>query len=628
VIINTDDAIRFCLPTTVAPRYAPAGTDPVSADRSSPPYALQKPYGLSLDIEIAEPEGLSNVLSPSHKIIVSKELNQWVITLRDGDTCLDRDFILEINLKAAKDSVALVQEHENGDRAIMVRFYPEFDHPEERAPSEVIFLLDCSGSMAGSSIEQAKNVLELCLRSMSMGDHFNVICFGSEFKAMLKQPVKYDEKSFRRALEYVRHIDANLGGTEILPALKFIYEMPASSKGCKREIFILTDGEVFNEEEIMRLVQENRKNARIFSFGIGYGPSESLVRGLAREAGGMAEFISPEERIEEKVLRQFSRMDTPYVKDLTIDWQGLKINQAPSQIPPVFSGDSFSVFGLVSSSKIPSNIVLSGKIGEEEISWSAPMKQITKGDLIATIWARNYIRDLERDFNLGRGSQQSQRKSEKTHKEMIRIGIRYHLMSSVTSFVAVETRDDTEKSKEAPVYRRVPVQITKGWHGYTSFTVARLASDLTRECNKCSYVDALEYSSENATRIMPSFMTRVTREVPRAPEVLGLLHTQNAAGYFEITDLLAWRSGIPIAEIRDLASQITGIKSAINPEHVISSIMVLYLLKNKYRQSAKIWGKAARKAQDWLNKEAPNALLNGTNIAKELDRVIRSILKD
>lgn len=618
-----DDGIRFCIPTTVSPRYVPAGADPVSADRISPPYALKVPYGLSLNIEITESEELSEVLSPSHKILVSKEPNRWVIMLRDGETCLDRDFILDIILMAAKEPVSLVQEHDNGDRAIMVRLYPEFDQQGVRSLSEIIFLLDCSGSMAGSSIEQAKNVLELCLRSMSMGDYFNIICFGSDFKAMLKQPVEYDEKSFKRALEYVRRIDANLGGTEILPALKYVFEQPASSKGHKRELFILTDGEVFNEEELMRLVKENRKNARIFSFGIGYGPSESLVRGLARESGGMAEFVSPEERIEEKVLRQFARMDTPYVKNLVIDWQGLKVKQAPALIPPVFSGDSFTVFGLVSDGRIPGRIVLSGKVGEEEISWSAPVKQIMKGDLVTTIWAKNYIRDLEGGSFLGRGSRQGQRKADKARQEMVEAGLRYHLMSSVTSFVAVEKRDDVSKAKEAPVYRRVPIQMTKEWHGTASYDLGKFCEDLSTDTGEKSYA-LMNLSVMQSVKDSPSKLLRSIQKIGAESHipVLDLLKTQSAAGYFEPTELMSEVSSVQLDYFAELSAQMTGIKPAIDPNHVLATALVLYILKNKYGDAEPLWRKAARKAQDWLDKEAPNVLLHDEELSKEMKNIV------
>jgi len=41
------------------------------------------------------------------------------------------------------------------------------------------------------------------------------------------------------------------------------------------DIFLLTDGEVYNIDEVTELAGKHRDRARVFSFGIGYGPSHT-----------------------------------------------------------------------------------------------------------------------------------------------------------------------------------------------------------------------------------------------------------------------------------------------------------------------------------------------------------------
>ena len=57
------DALRFALPTTVAPRYAPAedlqGVSPTPAERLSPPVGLEVPYGFSFAASVELPGGLA-----------------------------------------------------------------------------------------------------------------------------------------------------------------------------------------------------------------------------------------------------------------------------------------------------------------------------------------------------------------------------------------------------------------------------------------------------------------------------------------------------------------------------------------------------------------------------------------
>ena len=42
---------------------------------------------------------------------------------------------------------------------------------------DIIFVLDCSGSMEGSSIAQAKKSLEILIRALSPGQIFNIYRF-------------------------------------------------------------------------------------------------------------------------------------------------------------------------------------------------------------------------------------------------------------------------------------------------------------------------------------------------------------------------------------------------------------------------------------------------------------------
>ena len=72
----------------------------------------------------------------------------------------------------------------------------------------------------------------------------------------------------------------------------------------------------------------------------------------------------------------------------------------------------------------------------------------------------------------------------------------------------------------------------------------------------------------------------------------------------------------------ELSAQMTGIKLAIDPNHVLATALVLYILKNKYGDAEPLWRKAARKAQDWLDKEAPNVLLHDEELSKEMKNIV------
>src|SRR5262249_54908525 len=47
----------------------------------------------------------------------------------------------------------------------------------------------------------------------------------------------------------------------------------------------------------------------------------------------------------------------------------------------------------------------------------------------------------------------------------VELGQRYGLLSSATSYVAVEERSAADKTTSQAVQRKVPIAITQGWHG-------------------------------------------------------------------------------------------------------------------------------------------------------------------
>ncbi len=619
-----DDQIRLMIPTTVSPRYAPADADPIKIDVISPPTSLQVPYGLSLSVCIRNGAGITEVTSPSHKTKVRQTEKDWEVALSDSETRLDRDFILEMRLKEPSAPFVRVQQHENGDRGVMLRLYPEFDQKEGTTPSEVIFLLDCSGSMDGSSIAPATRALELCLRTLCEGDKFNIIRFGSNFESLFEASMDYTDQSLEKAVKYVQKIKADLGGTEIYPVLKHILEGMPYSNEHKRELIVLTDGEVGNEEEVIRLAGKHRDRVRIFSFGIGYGASESLVRGIARATRGAAEFISPDERIEDKVLRQFARLATPAIVDLRVDWKGMKVKQAPAQIPPIFSGDSFTIYGLIEGGSDADQVTLSGKLEGKEFAWSVPVSFEGNGELIPTLWARNHIRYLESGIELESGSRQAHRKAASLKKTLVEIGKRFHLVSSETSFVAIETRSDSEKTTEQAVYRRVPIQLTKGWHGKQDLLQASvgavMADSFALDFNMLSLRRSSSYDDvrESEMSLEENFESQ-SKKLPEneEPWVYELLRKQRAAGCFDLTRALAKFVKRPFSILENLASRIEGVEKDMQ-EKVLATVLTLLVLERKGAEYKDQWSRADKKARRWLEDNANDARLFGKPILEWL----------
>jgi Ca-activated chloride channel family protein len=463
-------AVRFTLPTTVSPRYAPAadqiGVGRTPAEALNPPVALEVPYGFSFEMSAAMSGAIRSVQSPSHPIEVETDGAHATVRLARRDAPMDRDLVIVLAADGLDLPHAVVERGEKGSAALL-SFLPRIEKVPQAA--DVVFVIDRSGSMAGSSIEEVRNALQLCLRSLTSGSCFNIVSFGSTHAALFPASRAYDEASMGEAAAFVRTLEADMGGTEILPALRFALEQPPVA-GLPRQVLVLTDGEVTNTDEVIDLARRHAADARCFTFGIGAGASQHLLKGIARASGGAAEFISPGERIEAKVMRQFARVFAPAMTDVRVEWGQPGLTPAADRVPPVFDGERVRVYAMAdNASRLGAGTAtLRGTVSGRAVAFEIPIDpaRAVEGDTIATLAARTRIRTLEEagEYLENRGSLQRRgRASAKAAAEIAALGVTYQLASRETSFVAIEHRD-TPIEGQAEL-RRVPVALTSGWGG-------------------------------------------------------------------------------------------------------------------------------------------------------------------
>jgi len=614
------DSIRFTLPTTIAPRYAPAedrkGVGESEAERVSPPYALQVPYGLTLEVDVETSAPVRSVESPSHPVAVTIEDGRATIRLSEREAALDRDVVLKITLAETHQPRALVERTADGPAYALLSFRPRLE--AKASPAEVVFLVDRSGSMQGASILEARNALQLALRSLRPGCVFNVVGFGSTFQALFPASRPYDDESLSEATKHVRGLEADLGGTEILPALRHVLGA-GRRPGLPRQLFVLTDGEVSNTDAVVALAREHAGDTRVFTFGIGAGASHHLVKGLARAGEGEAEFIAPGERIEGKVLRQLSRALAPALSDVGVDWGGLGAVQAPHEVPPVFADGRVLLFARIEKPG-PATVTLRATGPDGPVSFPLPLDPASaaEGTLVATLWARRMIRDLEEGrspLHARRGSQQPRAlglEDAPVKGEIVRLGTTWSLVSRHTSFVAVEEREGATGGEAR--LRKVPVAITRGWHGigevgqvtggpalmdtgaFSAFpTDLRLASRPPAAEGRASKVSrALSGLLRPSPPASPASPASPTRPLDR------LVALQRADGSWSLTDDLARALGWPDA--KRLRKALGRALEGEQEERALATGLALAWLERECADTGDEWHMLAGKGREWLDR--------------------------
>ncbi len=357
-------------------------------------------------------------------------------------------------------------------------------------------------------------------------------------------------------------MDADLGGTEILSPLQEVLQSERS-EGLPRRVVLLTDGEVSNEDEVIGLAAGHRKDATIFCFGIGAGSSEFLVRGVARASGGAAEFVYPGETIEEKVLRHFARISAPEV-DLTLGFEGLEVaDTVPELLPALAPGDSATFLARVVGGT-EGSAVLHGTVAGKPVRFETRIDE-RPGDpradqLLPLLWARGRIRELEE----GEGTME---------EELIRLGTRFGLMSSATSYVAVEERAEDEKSTERAELRRIPISLTKGWGDMEGGAPGFSACPPPMAASMMDLCPSAPPPTMRA-RLRKASVGEVQCSMAEpAGGPTGIFFLQNADGSWDLTRELADECGATLDDLREAAATL----KVSRPEKVLATLLALEL---------------------------------------------------
>ncbi|QSQ20537.1 VWA domain-containing protein [Pyxidicoccus parkwayensis] len=464
-----EGAVRWMLPTLVAPRYipgAPSGDrtghgamDPTSrvpdADRITPPVG-EVHYGLRMDLLVDLGREVV-VESPSHAITVNRESGTRMrVGFSRGEVSLDRDLVLSLR---SPDSSAvftpLVTHRKDGADAgtFALTVIPDLLAMASAPPKqEVVFVVDVSGSMAGESLPQAQAALRLCLRHLREGDRFNVIAFESNFRSFKPQPVPFTQRTLEEADRWVAALQAD-GGTELLRPMQAAVQ--AAPDGV---VVLLTDGQVGNEDEILRAVLAERKTARLYSFGIGTNVSDALLRDMAKQTGGAVEFIHPGERIDDKVVAQFSRALAPRVTELQVSFEGVEgAELAPSELPPMVDGVPWTLLGRYPTPGT-GKVTLRGKSGREPFALTVRVDfpAVSDRPAVEKLWAAERIRGWEAAGLTGR-------RAESMKKRIVELAVAHQIVTRYTSFVVVEERTAERRASGQPETRVVPVNAPAGW---------------------------------------------------------------------------------------------------------------------------------------------------------------------
>lgn len=200
--------------------------------------------------------------------------------------------------------------------ALLVRITAHAAATARRAPLDVAFVLDRSGSMAGEKLALVKEAVDVAAGLLRDEDRAALVAFDTDVD--LPQPLAPATGRGKAALRLALHgIDAgsatNLSGGW-LAGCQELAGAPATEGGHRlRRALLLTDG-LANEgitapHELMRHATQLRlRGVTTTTLGVGLGFDEVLLGGMAEAGGGNFQFIAHASELRQFFAREIGEL--------------------------------------------------------------------------------------------------------------------------------------------------------------------------------------------------------------------------------------------------------------------------------------------------------------------------------
>jgi Ca-activated chloride channel homolog len=402
------DRLALRLPTTLTERYGNA--DAVGVSGAAMPHNsifVDRRCDVAIDLDST----LGNVRWECASHTLQASALDHGLRLQGSGIAMDRDIVLVLH-RAAAQSRFMVLPYGNDWMAIAQLHSaakPVF------TPRHLIMVLDCSGSMMGSSIKQARAGAMALLDWLRPEQRVNLIRFGSGHEALFDTPRAADDDTLQQLHQRILQTEADMGGTKMDAALQAAMRQAQQCEG-DADILLLTDGAIWETEKALAGMSGI---TRVFTIGVGFAANEEVIGRLAKRGRGHCEVVSPTENVADAVRRQYQRICSGEPLTASASWPA-----ASEQWPPqaeVYPGDAAFLFAR-GTGQAPGSlaVMISGKPGGERISMIAEANDMLDTDTLVRLAAAEKLHQIEGE------------------QEREDFAVRYQLVCDGTSLIVVD----------------------------------------------------------------------------------------------------------------------------------------------------------------------------------------------
>ena len=293
-----------------------------------------------------------------------------------------------------------------------------------------IFLLDQSGSMSGERIELSCKSLLLFLQSLNENCYFQLIGFGSDFQFFSDKPLEYNKENVKNLMDIIKQLNADRGGTELYEPLNKIYtDKIYNEYDMKKNIILLTDGELFDKEKVINLIGANSNQFIFSSICIG-NCDKDLIERTALMGNGYSYYISNLKELNSVVISLLEKSQNSIVINCSVN-QKCFIEDDNKKL---ISKNDYFIHGFILDDINIQNIDIIIKMKDNEMKESYNKDKIIKlpdGDNLGKLIVDNYL------------------KSQKCEDSKIEINLskEYNILIDKTAFYAMMINETQIKEK-------------------------------------------------------------------------------------------------------------------------------------------------------------------------------------
>ena len=351
-------------------------------------------------------------------------------------------------------------------------------------------------------------------------DRFGVILFDDRLEEPAPsagQLIVATDRCRFRAVKFLAKVEAR-GGTEISPALKraLAYFPNPPDPDRERIVLFVTDGQVGNEDQLLRQVEQAAQGCRIFAVGIDRAVNVSLLERLAGYGGGHFDLVESEDRLDEVLCAVHRRLGAPVLTDVRLE-PALR-EMAPESVD-LFPGVPLRLGGQWHDSP-PAQVTMTGRTADGAMFRQILTPLETTDSAVQTLWARARVLDLEHEFAAGR-------RDPGLSDAITAFSLKYGVLCRFTAFVAVDRSEVVNPGGEVQQIVQ-PVELPSQWATPMMAGVVACApcapppsmrmSTVARRMMAASHrfiADAAEGDMDCLD--IPAFLRRETSDAPREP---------------------------------------------------------------------------------------------------------------